>query len=100
MPDEQGPPPGDVHVLTDLPGWDPALGDPGRSWHPHPGSPEWASDGTLRDLTPAEVYEHTNKPEASEEPDGLAALIAAHPAAMSADTLAAEDSAETPDGVV
>lgn len=98
-PDDYGLPTGDVHVLPDLPGWDPTLGDPGRDWHPHADSPEWASDGTLRDLSSPEVYDHTNKPEGRVQLDGLGRLFASNPGAL-VPLRSAEDSAHSPDGQV
>lgn len=67
-------------TLADL-GLDPA-DDVGRTWHPK--REKFCADGTLPDLTDDEVAEHLRKPEA----------------AAAEALLAAEDSAETPEGVV
>ena len=55
--------------------------DPGTTWHPA------AKSGDLPDLTEAEVAEHLAKPEAAEQVDA-------------GRSLAAEDSAQSPEGEV
>ena len=57
--------------------------DPGRAWHPDDPA-KFAPDGTLPDLTDTEVAEHRGKPEA----------------ALAEPLLAAEDSSESPEGVI
>lgn len=62
--------------------------DPGTSWHPRPDK-EGARDdaGHLVDLDDDAVMEHAAKPETADQVDASGPM-------------AAEDSAETPDGVV
>lgn len=63
--------------------------DPGTRWHPRRDKHQARrDDGNLRDLTTAEVVEHQAKPEADDQPDA------------SRGPLGAEDSTETPEGVV
>ena len=73
-------------TLAEL-GIDPA-DDAGTTWHPRADKAEaWTPSGLLRDLDDEQVREHRAKPEAADQID------AARP-------MAAEDSAETPEGVV
>jgi hypothetical protein len=59
---------------------------PTEPWHPtHPDA--WDDDGNLRDLTDEEAVLHRYKPEAADAVDSVVPL-------------AAEDSVETPEGVV
>lgn len=63
--------------------------DPGCAWHPREDKREARdADGNLRDLSDDEVVGHARKPEAAEQVDA------------GVEPLSAEDSAETPEGVV
>jgi hypothetical protein len=65
--------------------------DPGTIWHPRRDKAEARNpDGTLRDLDHAEVLAHIEKPEARGQVDSV----------RNGEPLSAEDSLESPGGVV
>jgi hypothetical protein len=65
--------------------------DPGTVWHPRPDKAEARNpDGTLRNLDHAEVLAHIEKPEARGQVDSV----------RNGEPLSAEDSLESPGGVV
>lgn len=62
--------------------------DPGCDWHPREDKAEARdADGNLHDLSDDEVAEHADKPEVNDQPDA-------------GRSLAAEDSAQSPEGEV